>query len=224
MGDCTVGKELKQSTCRYVKKCKPGWVRNDKYICRKTLRRTGKRSNNNSPNILTGNVGKQVLKSNSPNENRFGVLRGILGSPTKKSDPIKNIFGTPSPSPNVPKLTNKEKDNLFESPNEIFNNEQSNSPKVFKKTKKPKKLITGKVRPLLLKPKSRKNFRAFNNNLKNSPNEPFDLNTQKQLAYARLRKTKDLKLRERIKQKQREGMTRHARKIAKKYNVVQNSI
>ena len=45
MGDCTVGKELKQSTCRYVKKCKPGWVRNDKYICRKTLRKICKRVN-----------------------------------------------------------------------------------------------------------------------------------------------------------------------------------
>ncbi len=219
MGDCTVGKELKQSTCRYVKKCQPGWTRNDKYICRKTLRRTGKKENN-SPNILTGNVGKQLVKSNSPNENRFGVLRGIFGSPKeKKSDPVRNIFGTPSPSPNgKPKPTKKELDELFESPNEIFDDEPSNlSPKVLKK---PKKLITGKVRPLLLKPKlkSRKNFRGFNN-LKNSPNEAFDLNTQKQLAYARLRKTKDLKLRERIKQKQREGMSRHARKIAKKYNV-----
>ena len=44
--DCKEGKELKQSTCRYVKKCKPGWTRNEKFICRKTTRRL-----HNSPNL-----------------------------------------------------------------------------------------------------------------------------------------------------------------------------
>jgi len=39
--DCREGKELKQATCRYVKKCKPGWTRNEKFICRKTARRVG---------------------------------------------------------------------------------------------------------------------------------------------------------------------------------------
>jgi len=39
MEDCRIGKELKQSTCRYVKECKRGWTRNDKFICRKTHRR-----------------------------------------------------------------------------------------------------------------------------------------------------------------------------------------
>ena len=39
MEDCRIGKELKQSTCRYVKECKRGWTRNDKFICRKTSRR-----------------------------------------------------------------------------------------------------------------------------------------------------------------------------------------
>lgn len=39
MEDCRIGKELKQSTCRYVKECKRGWTRNDKFICRKTERR-----------------------------------------------------------------------------------------------------------------------------------------------------------------------------------------
>ena len=37
--DCREGKELKQETCRFVKKCKPGWTRNEKFICRKTARR-----------------------------------------------------------------------------------------------------------------------------------------------------------------------------------------
>ena len=196
MGDCTVGKELKQSTCRYVKKCKPGWVRNDKYICRKTLRRTGKRVNNNSPVILTGNVAKQVLKPS--NENRFGALRGIFGSPTEnKRDPI---FGIPSPN-EKPKLTNKELKELFDSPNDEFNVETTNlSPKI---PKKKKKLITGKLRQW----KPHKNFRELNN-LQNSPNEPFDL-----------QKTKNLNLIERIKERERKAMTRHARKIAKRYNI-----
>jgi len=39
MEDCRIGKELKQATCRYVKECKRGWTRNDKFICRKTERR-----------------------------------------------------------------------------------------------------------------------------------------------------------------------------------------
>ena len=42
MEDCRIGKELKQSTCRYVKKCQPGWSRNKKFICRKTIRRLEK--------------------------------------------------------------------------------------------------------------------------------------------------------------------------------------
>jgi hypothetical protein len=39
MEDCRIGKELKQSTCRYVKECKRGWTRNEKFVCRKTNRR-----------------------------------------------------------------------------------------------------------------------------------------------------------------------------------------
>lgn len=199
MGDCTIGKELKQSTCRYVKKCKPGWVRNDKYICRKTLRRTGKRANN-SPVILTGNVAKNVL--NSPNENKKEEER----IKRVKMERERQIFGNSNSSPNeLPKLTNKEKEKLFESPNEELPNE------LPKKLKKP---IVGKVRHW----PTHKNFRSFKN-LQNSPNEPFDLKKHKQLAYARLRKTKDLTRLELVKQKARERMTRHARKIAKKYNV-----
>ena len=198
MGDCTVGKELKQSTCRYVKKCKPGWVRNDKYICRKTLRRTGKRANK-SPVILTGNVAKNVL--NSPNEKRFGALRGMFGSPQEKKR--DSIFGTPSPN-EAPKLTNKELEKLFESPNDEL-------PKI---PKNKKKLITGKVRQW----KSRKNFRSLNN-LQNSPNEPFDLKKHKHLAYARLQKTKDTKRLEFLEQREKKGTKRHLRKITKKYNL-----
>jgi len=108
MGDCTIGKELKQSTCRYVKKCKEGWVRNDKYICRKTLRRTGKRANNNSPVILTGNVARNIL--NSPNES-------VFGNPKKKPTSYNEIFGNSSPN-ELPKKTNEELEKLFESPNE----------------------------------------------------------------------------------------------------------
>ena len=47
MGDCRIGKELKQSTCRYVKKCPPGWSRNEKFICRKTTRRLQDNANSN---------------------------------------------------------------------------------------------------------------------------------------------------------------------------------
>uniref|UniRef100_A0A6C0JPK3 Uncharacterized protein n=1 Tax=viral metagenome TaxID=1070528 RepID=A0A6C0JPK3_9ZZZZ len=211
MGDCTIGKELKQSTCRYVKKCKPGWVRNEKYICRKTLRRIGKRAHSPDNKGLEYNYDRGLnvgKKLQNRNKNQQGIMRRLFGNSS-------------NPSPPEPKLSNSEMKKLFESPNEVFNDEPSNlSPKVVKK---PKKLITGKVRPLLLKPKSRKNFRALNDNLKNSPNEAFDLKKHKRLQFARLQKTKDLKLREKIKQKEREAMNLHARKIATKYNVLQNA-
>ena len=101
---------------------------------------------------------------------------------------------------------------LFDSPNEEFNVETSNlSPKI---PKKKKKLITGKVRQW----KSRKNFRSLNN-LQNSPNEPFDLKKHKQLAYARLQKTKDTKRLEFLEQREKKGTKRHLRKITKKYNL-----
>lgn len=58
MEDCRIGKELKQSTCRYVKECKRGWSRNEKFICRKTNKRLV------DPNDMT------VRKArNSPNSN-----------------------------------------------------------------------------------------------------------------------------------------------------------
>jgi hypothetical protein len=198
MGDCTIGKELKQSTCRYVKKCKPGWVRNDKYICRKTLRRTGKRASNNSPIILTGNVAKNVL--NSPNEKKKEEER----IKRVKFERERQYFGNSSPN-ELPKLTNKEREKLFESPNDELPNE------LPKKLKKP---IVGKVRHW----PTHKNFRTFKN-LQNSPNESFNLKKHKELAYARLRKTKDLKRLELVKQKEREGQKRLARKTLKKYNI-----
>jgi len=61
MEDCRIGKELKQSTCRYVKECKRGWSRNEKFICRKTNRRLV------DPNELTVRkfTSKKSPKSNS---------------------------------------------------------------------------------------------------------------------------------------------------------------
>ena len=96
MGDCTVGKELKQSTCRYVKQCKPGWTRNDKFICRKTLRRINTNKNKNkSPNSL---------QLNTPRNNSNRLKRQMF-----------NIFGNNSPN-NLPKLTKKQQAALFRSP------------------------------------------------------------------------------------------------------------
>jgi len=58
--DCREGKELKQETCRYVKKCKPGWTRNEKFICRKTARRV------QSPNLQKMYAKQQNQYSNQP--------------------------------------------------------------------------------------------------------------------------------------------------------------
>jgi hypothetical protein len=196
MGDCTVGKELKQSTCRYVKKCKPGWVRNNKFICRKTLRRTGKQSKNSPTGI------------------------------------IRQLFGTPSPSPNnrKPKLTNKELAELFESPEEEFKlnleprqigekSRKSKSRKTNQSKGKPRNIKPRNIKPRTAKPRTNVKQRTSFNNLQNSPNVKFDLNKFKRGAQSRLQKTSDLKRREQIKQREREGMNRYARKIARKYNV-----
>ena len=97
MGDCTVGKELKQSTCRYVKQCKPGWTRNDKFICRKTLRRINANKNKNKS--------VNSLQLNTPRNNKSELIK-------KK---LFNIFGNNSPT-NLPKLTKKEQAALFRTP------------------------------------------------------------------------------------------------------------
>ena len=97
MGDCTIGKELKQSTCRYVKKCRDGWSRNDKFICRKTLRRTDKNKNKNKS--------VNSLQLNTPRNNKPDLLK----------QKMFNIFGNNSPN-NLPKLTKKQQAALFRSP------------------------------------------------------------------------------------------------------------
>lgn len=73
MEDCRIGKELKQSTCRYVKECKRGWTRNEKFICRKTNKRlvdpidmTVRKSSSSNSNVP---LRKFVTKSNSSNSN-----------------------------------------------------------------------------------------------------------------------------------------------------------
>ena len=100
MGDCTIGKELKQSTCRYVKQCKPGWSRNDKFICRKTLRRTNTNKNKNRS--------VNSLQLNTPRNNNPDLLK------EKLKLKMFNIFGN-SPN-NLPKLTKKQQAALFRSP------------------------------------------------------------------------------------------------------------
>jgi hypothetical protein len=101
MGDCTIGKELKQSTCRYVKQCRPGWSRNDKFICRKTLRRTNTNKNKNK----NKNRSVNSLQLNTPRTNKPDLIK----------QQMFNIFGNNSPN-NLPKLTKKQQAALFRSP------------------------------------------------------------------------------------------------------------
>ena len=63
MEDCRKDKELKQSTCRYVKKCDPGWTRNEKFICRKTTRRL----RNNDNNVVHFNSQNSIVSPNLEN-------------------------------------------------------------------------------------------------------------------------------------------------------------
>lgn len=47
--DCRTGKILNPKTCVYVKECRPGYVRNTKFMCRKTSQKRNrpKKSNRN---------------------------------------------------------------------------------------------------------------------------------------------------------------------------------
>jgi hypothetical protein len=67
--NCTgrIGKEFKQSTCRYVKECKRGWTRNDKFICRKTTRRLS--SPEEPIRKFTSKTSRKSSKSREQNEN-----------------------------------------------------------------------------------------------------------------------------------------------------------
>jgi len=79
--DCKEGKELKQSTCRYVKKCKPGWTRNEKFICRKTTRRL-----HNSPNLQELYETKQreeLTNFQTPRNPRTSRKQTFLNEPAK---------------------------------------------------------------------------------------------------------------------------------------------
>jgi len=75
MEDCRIGKELKQSTCRYVKACKRGWSRNEKFICRKTNRRLV------DPNEMT--IRKFTSKSKSKPLKSFTSKRVTFENPEK---------------------------------------------------------------------------------------------------------------------------------------------
>ena len=69
MTDCTIGKELKQSTCRFVKECKRGYTRNDKFICRKTSRRVDQQIKEVSPRL------------------QFPVIDSTMVSPPRRRQP-----------------------------------------------------------------------------------------------------------------------------------------
>ena len=224
MGDCTVGKELKQSTCRYVKKCKPGWVRNNKFICRKTLRRKGKQSKNSPTGIIKQLFGTPSSSPNNKNlkftnkelvdlfdspEEEFNLnlepRRVKAKSRTAKPRNVKprNVKQRTVKPRNVKQRTVKPKTNA-----KPLKTNQSKAKQRKTNQSKAKQRTSKKEKP-----------RITLNNLQNSPNVQFDLKKFKRASKSRLQKTSDLKRREQIKQREREGMNRHARKIAKTYNV-----
>lgn len=59
MTDCRIDKEFNPRTCRYVKDCKPGFIRNSKFRCRKKIIESN--SNSNSPNSYKELYKKKLL-------------------------------------------------------------------------------------------------------------------------------------------------------------------
>jgi hypothetical protein len=88
MEDCRIGKEFKESTCRYVKSCRRGWSRNDKFVCRKTTRRL---VDTNSPSPVATRV--HFENELSPRNNT--VRKFTKSKEPKKSGSTRNGTFTP---------------------------------------------------------------------------------------------------------------------------------
>jgi len=91
MTDCRIDKEFNPRTCRYVKDCKPGFIRNSKFRCRK---KTESKSNSNSHNSykelykkkLIGNIIDPSFKSTK------GRIRFVSPNATTNKSKKKKIF------------------------------------------------------------------------------------------------------------------------------------
>jgi predicted NAD-dependent protein-ADP-ribosyltransferase YbiA (DUF1768 family) len=77
--DCRVNKEFNPKTCRYVKECKPGQVRDEQFKCRSTVKRVYKSKAvsrnklrdlktmvNSNTNLTPNNVTRPAVKPSSP--------------------------------------------------------------------------------------------------------------------------------------------------------------
>lgn len=111
MEDCKIGKQLNPKTCRYVVKCKEGFIRNDQFRCRKenSKPRVAKPKNKNktnkmgeevfNPNFTKKSKGKTKTaktKPNTPNVNEESyneneVLHELEDSPPVNFTPKKRI-------------------------------------------------------------------------------------------------------------------------------------
>jgi hypothetical protein len=110
--DCRIGKELKQSTCRYVKECKRGWSRNDKFICRKTNRRL---------------VSPKKFTTSDPNKTKRASRKASAESTPKSFTSLKaktaKLFTIDEGNENSPKASSRS------TPNKTFTKLKSKSKK-----------------------------------------------------------------------------------------------
>ena len=132
MSDCTIGKELKQSTCRYVKECKRGYTRNDKFICRKTTRRV------KNPN---GNAKTKPDDFESGAESKSPELIFPIMNPTPDQSKSSD-YGLVNTPPNKLKSNSRKKGRSawFKNPKVQFNVEPDKMRITPPKKKKPGKL------------------------------------------------------------------------------------
>ena len=97
--DCRTGKTLNPHTCVYVKDCKPGYMRNNKFQCRKDAqakRNTTSKAKNKvlrrkSISKVTNNPTNKVLRRRATNKVISNASRRKATSKPKYAEPQEKV-------------------------------------------------------------------------------------------------------------------------------------
>jgi len=99
--DCHFNKDLNPKTCRFTKKCKSGFERNEDFLCRKTTKIKSIKSNNLFKIIEKINhnrIDKQIeTNKEQSNKEQSSMYKSIKESPLVHLDNMKNTIKSESP-------------------------------------------------------------------------------------------------------------------------------
>ena len=93
--DCRTGKTLNPHTCVYVKDCKPGYMRNNKFQCRKYSKTISNAKNKVKSKSIRNTTNK--VKSNTTNKVISKVIRNATSNTKRRmsksntSNKLKNF-------------------------------------------------------------------------------------------------------------------------------------